>query len=311
MRATRRPTLGPGDVAVLFDAEGPGCILRGDLWLLDGERDPHALRGIGGEDVFNMSYGIWDAQTDWVGAPCIRRAGEDTALGSGYDGVMYRFFGPDPIWFNHSAVVRFGSKANDLETVVYAYLHPGPPTEALTVSAWQLAGPFLCASYEDFVREEWADAAVSEWPALHCADFGQYRGDDGSFEFSIPQNSSTEHGWCDFARHFRGRQRTNMGTQPSEVSAYAVGKLFVREDGDYILEIGFDDWLRLSINGKELYSGRHDQGVAVHRITMTLPAGASDIRIKLSNFDNMQWRLWAFCMTARKAEPARLNAVVH
>ena len=64
----------------------------GDLWLLDGESDPHALRGIGGEDIFNMSFGIWKAQTDWVGAPHIHRNTGHTAGGSGYEGVMYRFF---------------------------------------------------------------------------------------------------------------------------------------------------------------------------------------------------------------------------
>ncbi len=94
----------------------------GDLWLLDGESNPRALRGIGGEDIFNMSFGIWETQNDWVGAPYLKRVSADTGLGSGYEGVMYRIFGPDAIWFDTSATVRFGTKENDLETVVYVYV---------------------------------------------------------------------------------------------------------------------------------------------------------------------------------------------
>ena len=129
----------------------------GDLWLLDGESDPHALRGIGGEDIFNMSFGIWKVQTDWVGAPHIHRSTGHTAGGSGYEGVMYRFFGPDPIWFDHSAIIRFGTRGNDLESVIYAYVNPADPPAILTPDQWQIAGPFPCNTREDFNRSEWAE----------------------------------------------------------------------------------------------------------------------------------------------------------
>jgi hypothetical protein len=75
----------------------------------------------------------------------------------------------------------------------------------------------------------------------------------------------------------------------------------IPEKGDYVLEVGFDDWLRLWINGEELYRNRHDCGFAVDRVAVTLPAGESEIRVKLSNCDNINWRLWAFCVTAKKA----------
>lgn len=278
----------------------------GDVWMLDGEQNPVALRGIGGEDLFNMSYGIWDSKTAWVGAPYTRKVAKDTSLGSGYEGVMYRIFGPDPIWFNHSAVIRFGSKANDLESLIYAYLCQRPTPEVLTVSSWKLAGPFPCNSYTDFEKEEWADKDISAWPDSHTADFSQYLGENGPTEFDVPVHANVEHGWCDFSRYFRGRKKTNGGTQPCDVSAYAVGTIFIPEEGNYVIDIGFDDWLRLWIGGEELHCSRHDCGFAVDQVAVKLPAGEGEIRVKLSNYDNMQWRLWAFCVTAKKA--AQINA---
>ena len=91
-----------------------------------------------------------------------------------------------------------------------------------------------------------------------------------------------------------------MGTQPCEVSAYAVGKILIPKEGDYVFDVGFDDWLRLWINGNELHANRHDCGFEVDRVKVKLPMGECEIRVKLSNFDNMQWRLWTFCVTVRK-----------
>ena len=272
----------------------------GDLWLLDGEQNPHALHGIGGEDAFNMSFGIWDTQTDWIGSPYIHLVGESRDVGPGYEGVMYRFFGPDPVWFDHSAILRFGSKANDLESVIYAYLQPKDVPKVLTIPSWQLAGPFPCISYKHFKNMEWADDDISTWPDSYTANFGQYLVNESPNEFKIPQQLVTEHGWCDFSRFFRGRKGGNVGTQPCEVSAYAVGKILIPKEGDYVFDVGFDDWLRLWINGNELHANRHDCGFEVDRVKVKLPMGECEIRVKLSNFDNMQWRLWTFCVTVRK-----------
>jgi len=270
----------------------------GDLWLIDGESSPRALRGIGGEDIFNMSYGIWDRQTPWVGAPLIKKTADDNALGSGYEGVMYRFFGPDPVWFDHSAVVRFGSKANDIESLVYAYVEPSSPPSVLSVPEWKLAGPFACTSRADFERDEWADGSPSTWPETHAAAFGQYVVDDRPAEFPVPVRAAGEHGWCDLARHFRGRAKTNVGTQPRDVSAYAAGTLTIPEAGEYVLRIGFDDWLRCWIDGELVCDASHENRFdVVETAPLHLSAGGHEIRVKLSNADNAQWRLWAFCLT--------------
>ncbi|MFC1736059.1 DUF2961 domain-containing protein [Candidatus Hydrogenedentota bacterium] len=272
----------------------------GDLWMLDGETDPTAIRGIGGEDVFNMSFGIWDVQSEWVGVPFLEKVAANTALGSGYEGIMYRIFGPSPVWFDASAVVRFGSKANDLESVIYAYVKDQDAPEAITPREWRIAGPFKCEDDDDFNKTEWADGPVKEWPSKHTADFGQYVRNDKPAEFSIPMLARSEHTWCDFTRWMRGKKKTNGGTQPSDVSAYAAATLSVRERGKYDIEVAFDDWMTLWIDGRKIYTGKHDSGFETETIPCDLDGKDIEIRVKLSNKDNFQWRLWTFSLKLKK-----------
>ncbi len=243
-----------------------------------------------------MSFGISKQQTDWIGAPYIKKPPGSTARSVGYEAVMYRIFGPDPIWFDTSVVVRFGSKGNDLESVVYAYLTPAPPPDILTPSEWKLAGPFVCTDEEDFRKPEWTDRPPDTWPETWTADFGPYLADGSEATFRLPVHTPSEHGWCDFARHFRGRQRTNNGTQPSDVSAYAIGAVHIAGAGPHTLRIGFDDWLTLWIDEEQIYTGKHDAGFKIEEIPVDLPSGNVEIRIKLSNRNNAQWRLWAFSL---------------
>ena len=41
----------------------------GDTWLIDGETNPHVLRGIGSEDLFGHSFGMYPDMSEWTGAP--------------------------------------------------------------------------------------------------------------------------------------------------------------------------------------------------------------------------------------------------
>ena len=113
----------------------------GDLWMIDGEGEARAMRGIGGEDVFNMSFGISDVQSEWSGCHFLRKTDYDSLLGSGYEGISCRIFGPDPVWFESSAVIRFGSKANDYESIIYAYVCEKTAKEIISPSEWELMGP--------------------------------------------------------------------------------------------------------------------------------------------------------------------------
>ena len=101
-----------------------------------------------------MSFGIWGTQTDWTGAPLISTVEAGRTIAPGYNGVFYRFFGPDPIWFDTSAVLRFGSRANDWDSTIYAYVEPRSPPSRLMPEAWLLASPFPCRTKGDFDRRE-------------------------------------------------------------------------------------------------------------------------------------------------------------
>ena len=269
----------------------------GDLWLLDGETDPHAIRGIGGEDMFGMSYGIWPSSTEWTGL-AYTNLGEKPkrAAGKGYEGIVYRIFGHDPVWFNSSAVVRFGSLKNELESVIYAYLDPKPAPAIITAKKWVLAGPFPCREneYKAFEQREWPEDEIEKWPKQWSADFGVYKYKKKAAIFPVPLEAKSQHGWCDFAEHYRGKGRTNVGTQGNDASAYAIGNVNVPRQGSYLVRIGFDDWLTLWVNGQKVYTGRHDHGIRVKEIPIELPAGEVELRVKLSNQQNQQWRLWAF-----------------
>ncbi|MHC4982041.1 MAG: DUF2961 domain-containing protein [Planctomycetota bacterium] len=273
----------------------------GELILLDGESSPSAIRGIGGEDCFTMSHGVWQTLSEWAAAPHIRSAAQGSAKARGYQGLMYRFFGPDPIWFETSAVVRFGSRANDLESVVYAYVEPAEVPRPLTPERWLLAGPFECRSGEEFERKEWAEEDVESWPSTHTADFGQYLIGDQATEFEIPATAAVEHGWCDLARHFRGRHGANVGTQPTAVCGYAAARVQIDEPGKYTIAFGYDDMAKLWLDGELIHSANHAGGFCVEKIACDLPRREAQFRVKLSNEDNEQWRLWAFSFRLERA----------
>lgn len=265
----------------------------GDHVLMDGESNPRAMRGIGGEDVFNMSFGVWEIQNEWVGT--LVKNSEP------YERAMYRIFGPSPIWFDHSLILRFGTKANDIETVVYAYVDESKSKEINTPTTWNLVGPFECNTYADFDKEEWPEKPMESWPAQLTAGFGVYNSTlniipKGPTTFEFPIEVKSEHGWCDFSSSFRGRQKTNIGAQAGEVSAYASANIEVEKAGTYQLKLGYDDWIKVWVNGELIHEGRHDKGIDMDIINVNLKASGNKVLVKLSNFDNEQWRVWSFVL---------------
>lgn len=85
-----------------------------------------------------------------------------------------------------------------------------------------------------------------------------------------------------------------------ELPVRGKSQLTLPEAGGYTLAIGYDDWIRVWVNGEEIYVGQHNNGFAIDHIPCNLPSGPSEIRIKLSNFDNAQWRLWTFHAALQK-----------
>ncbi|MGD8237857.1 MAG: DUF2961 domain-containing protein [Armatimonadota bacterium] len=264
----------------------------GDLWLIDGETNPHAMRGIGVEDVFGYSFGMYESCSEWTGTPLLRhREGDDPT-----EVVGYRFLGPDPVAFDSSIIVRFGSRANDTQSVVYYYLDEdssAPPIDS--AATWQIVGPFECNSTEDFDQPEFPERAPDQWPERWEAAFGQYKPPAGPVAYG-PITAETERSWLDFTRYLRPPARTNAGTQPVNTSAYARTVIDAPRRRRVRLLVGFDDWLKVWLNGQEVASLQHDAGLDVASIPVTLKAGENDVLVKLSNFDNQEWRLWALSL---------------
>ena len=118
----------------------------GDTWLIDGETGPHVLRGIGSEDVFGHSFGMYPEMSDWTGAPHVVGLNAECS-----EVVAYRFFGADSVSFNSSLSLRFGTRANDMESVLYYYREAGSDAPKVeTPGRWTLSGPFECQTFDDF-----------------------------------------------------------------------------------------------------------------------------------------------------------------
>lgn len=253
----------------------------GDTWLLDGEMNPHVLRGIGVEDFFGQSFGFNLDNSQWSGCPFVDVNGDKCA-----EGVAYRFFGPDCVSFKSSLVLRMGSRANHTESVIYYYLDESIDKiqKIKTPEKWILSGPFECKTKEDFDKTEFPEKPVSEWPA--------------SWEWGNRTLKSvelaSEHSWIDFTRRFRQNKNGNTGTHPVDAAAYAQTIINMDAERHCSLRIGFDDWIKIWVNGALVSYLQHDNGFAVENIPVNLKKGENTILIKLSNKDNIEWRCWAF-----------------
>ena len=263
----------------------------GDTWLIDGETNPHVLRGIGAEDLFGYGFGIYADMSQWVGGPHIVGNGPSAS-----EVVTYRFFGPDSVRFSSSLSLRIGTRANDIENVLYYYKdHSTEVPKVESPETWTLCGPFDVTDYARFEQEELPQdvekGTTGEWSW-------------GRRKLSALQIKS-EHTWVDFARWYRRNQGGNTGTQPDTCAAYASTVIPSQEERQATLCLGFDDWIKIWLNGQPVTTLRHDNGFRVSEVPVTLKKGDNRLVIRLSNFDNVEWRCWAFSCVIRDAEQNR------
>ena len=260
----------------------------GDTWLIDGETNPHVLRGIGSEDVIGYGFGIYEDLSQWVGGPHVKGDGPHAS-----EVVSYRFFGLDSVRFNSSLSLRFGTRANDIENILYYYkdLSTAAP-KVETPEKWTLSGPFDVTDYDRFGQEKLPEDVEKGTPAEWSW---------GRRKLSAVQMKS-EHAWVDFARWFRRNQGGNVGTQPDKCAAYARTMIPSQEEREVTLCLGFDDWMKIWLNGQPVTTFQHDNGFKVSEVHVTLKKGDNSLVIRLSNFDNIEWRCWAFSCVIRNAE---------
>ena len=246
----------------------------GQVWMIDGETDPHVIRGYNEEDDFGLGFGYHEVMTRWIGCTYHRYATEIDQ-----DGVVYRFFSMDPVTFDSSLLLRCGSRADDTETVVYYYRAPGSRAQPVTSpDSWEIAGPFECDSRERFLQSEIPEEVTGAWT-------GQLQGSED--EFSV-HTAKTEHTWIDLSTYCRSGFQ-----EQSDRSAYARTTIESRAERSVQIRFGFDDWLTVWLNGEQLGTFRHDHGFEAINVPARLKKGANDLMVKLSNFENTTHGCWA------------------
>lgn len=262
---------------------------KGQLWLIDGETDPYAIQGHNEEDDFSFFWGYQPVMTAWIGVPYHRHAGREDQ-----DGIIYRIFGPDPMPFRSSLVLRCGSRADDTESVVYYYRKAGSTApEVITPESWQLTGPVPCSDHSLFMQGESIERQRGPWPESIT-----YEGR------VLPVFSARpEHAWIDLWPFYR------QGTAPEALvghSVYARTRIVSDHPRQVEFRIGFDDWLTVWLNGENLGSFRHDDGFCTETIGMKLRQGDNELLIKNNNSDYPlgQRRLWVLnCIIRDPDEP--------
>lgn len=245
----------------------------GDTWLIDGETNPHVLRGIGSEDVFCYSFGVYKDLSQWVGG--VHAVGENANCS---EIVAYRFFGIDSVVFKSSMVLRMGTRANMIENLVYYYKDmstSAPEVESPT--DWSVRGVDKAWFFEEFKNG-----------ALDKKFIAQGRG------VSKEVQVKSEHTWVDFSRWLRFTGTGNIGTQPHHCAADASTVIASEKARKATLVLAFDDWAKIWLNGEPVTTLKHEQGVETAEIPIRLKKGENELTVRLSNADNLEWRCWAF-----------------
>jgi hypothetical protein len=254
--------------------------------LIDGETEPHAIRGCNMEDDYGFTWGFNDRQTPWIGCPWHQNRGRQDQ-----DGVFYRFFGPDPIAFHSSISFTTGCRDDDTESVLYYYRIPGSKApEVATPHLWQVTDPFPGGNtWEEFSKQEFIEnTPAGDWPKI-------VKEGDHSTRVHSAESKST---WLSLNRMFHELEGQ---------SVYARTTIESAEDSDAVLRIALDDWAIVWLNGEKVATLRHDQGLETTRIHVRLKHGKNELRIKTVNFHNNNRWLWAISCVWQTKEALRVE----
>ncbi len=254
----------------------------GTTLLIDGETDPHVIRGHNVEDDFGFTWGFNDRQTRWVGCPYhVNRGRLDQ------DGVFYRFFGPDPVAFHNSLIFRTGSRGDDIETVVYYYriANTGPPA-IQTPDTWQVAGLFPNGNHwESFQNTDFIELLPNDkWPK-------QLAGAD--HDISVVSLDAAR-GWIDLQHVYFERHHSATPLTMINHAAYLRANMQSNSHRSAELRLALDDWAIVWINREKIATIRSDEGMRTHRFPIELQKGNNELLIKTNNSDTpLNKRMWA------------------
>jgi hypothetical protein len=74
------------------------------------------------------------------------------------------------------------------------------------------------------------------------------------------------------------------------------------EERKVTLCLGFDDWMKIWLNGQPIAVLQHNNGFKLSEVPVTLKKGDNRLVVRLSNFNNIEWRCWAFSCVIGNAE---------
>lgn len=240
--------------------------------LIDGETDPHAIRGHNMEDDYGFTWGFNDRQTRWIGCPWHVNRGRNDQ-----DGVFYRFFGADPIAFHSSISFLTGCRKDDTESVVYYYRILGSKAPKVnTPLAWQITGPFRGSdNWDGFNRSEFVEnTPPGSWPEVLKSGGRSVR--VHSFE--------SKYTWASLNRYYH---------QLADHSVYARTAIDSGRNKAAVLRLALDDWAFVWLNGEKIATLRHERGLKTVRIPIQLKQGKNELRIKNTNTRSINRGLWA------------------
>ncbi|MGW8180645.1 MAG: DUF2961 domain-containing protein, partial [bacterium] len=297
----------------------------GDTIFIDGEENPSVLHGIGAEDFFGCSWGVREFSSRYLGVPL--RELDDT--GRIRRLCLYRFFVRDPIPFHKSVRGLMGAMGHNVSSVAYWY--QVEPVEAFfQVPEADQRMPDSEAPYGTYDLEpskglEWMLLApfevTEEVPFNFVRDFEEREEGDETFIYRVrkgnvgqakptrPGGERMEVTWKDRRSYHNfidfnevARPAVELISLQTGVLGYALSYLDSDAEVDVWFYVGFDDELELRVNEDVAFHEVHGNGFEEKRVKGHLKKGENRILVKLSNYDNTNWRLWSFSF---RIEPDR------
>jgi hypothetical protein len=315
------------DDFIVVDADGPGRLVGfvhsidmlqsrfqmrwshagADNIYIDGDgAHPSYLRGIGGEDSFDTSFGGNEYQAGtslFSDMPFYIQKDED---GDKQKLVGYRFFAADAITFEKSLHMRFGSRAHDVATTVYWYSSsPARPYYRMPPIAKRLPGSQVRRGEYDLPHPDtgkwWIagpfDAASP--PSLPSTnDFDPTKALDGR-EW---RKADAIRGFTEFNHAYRPEPTNKNSPTLIDVAAVARCTLDSPTEDKATITLGWDDRLTLYVNNNpplELGEQPYFRG---RTIEVPLVKGPNTIAVRLTNTTGLTRGAWNFSFSATTAD---------
>ena len=163
---------------------------------------------------------------------------------------------------------------------------------------WRLLAPFEItpkqpfAYVRDFEKRETGDEAFV---------YNVRRGNVGRVTPTLPDGDHMKVIWRDQPAFHNFVDFNEVARPAVELISYQTGVVgyaltYLQSDAqrDAWLCVGFDDELELRVNDDLVLHGVHGAGFEEDCVQARLSRGLNRVLVKLSNYDNTTWRLWAF-----------------